>query len=304
MKLNTLRDFLAVAERGGVRAAARHLGLAQPAITRSIHELEKELGVALFERHTKGLRLTPTGEVFLRRASAIRHEIERARDEVEQMRGATHGRVALCMSTAPHLGLFADVLKPFRARYPDTHLEIIDGVYPLAEASLLDGALDFYIGPVPARVPGELQSEKLFDNTRVILGRKDHPLAQARSLRDLVGAEWITTSITHKAEEELGPLFEKHGLPAPRLAMKAQSALTFLTALVNSDLLMMLPIQWLQHPLLHGVLQEIKVREALPAPPICIVRRTGLPLTPAAEHYCTLVRRVSARLGAKAGSGR
>ena len=55
MKLNTLRDFLAVAERGGVRAAARHLGLAQPAITRSIHELEKELGVALFERHTLSL---------------------------------------------------------------------------------------------------------------------------------------------------------------------------------------------------------------------------------------------------------
>ncbi len=296
MKLSTLRDFLAVAERGGVRAAARHMGLAQPAITRSIHDLEKELGVALFERHTKGLRLTPMGQAFLRRASAIRHEIDRARDEIDQMRGATHGRITLCMSTAPHLGLFAEVLQPFRARYPDTHLEIIDGVYPLAEAPLLDGTLDFYIGPVPARVPGELQAEKLFDNTRVILGRKGHPLAGASSLADLIDAEWISTSITHKAEEELGPLFEKHGLPAPRLAMKAQSALTFLTALANSDLLMMLPIQWLQSPLLRGVLQEIHVSEALPAPPICIVHRTGLPLTPAAEYYCTLVRRVSARI--------
>ena len=72
--------------------------------------------------------------------------------------------------------------------------------------------------------------------------------------------------------------------------MRAQSALTFLTALPSSDLLMMLPVQWLRYPLLRDTFQEIKVREKLPAPPVCIVQRTGLPLTPAAEHYCTLLR--------------
>lgn len=293
MKLNALRDFLAVAERGGVRAAARHLGLAQPAISRSISELEKELGAALFERHAKGVQLTPVGQAFLRRATAIHHEIQRARDEAGQLRGAVNGRVTLGMSTAPHLELFPDVLPAFRARFPDIHLEIVDGVYPLIEGALLDGSMDFYVGPAPARVPGELRVEKLFDNTRVILGRKGHPLAQAKSLRELADAHWITTSITHKAEEELGPLFEKHGLPAPKLAMRAQSALTFLTALPSSDLLMMLPVQWLRYPLLRDTFQEIKVREKLPAPPVCIVQRTGLPLTPAAEHYCTLLRRAA-----------
>ena len=116
-------------------------------------------------------------------------------------------------------------------------------------------------------MPGELRVEKLFDNTRVILGRKGHPLAQAKSLRELADAHWITTSITHKAEEELGPLFEKHGLPAPKLAMRAQSALTFLTALPSSDLLMMLPVQWLRYPLLRDTFQEIKVRRSCPRRP-------------------------------------
>ena len=152
-------------------------------------------------------------------------------------------------------------------------------------------------------MPGELRVEKLFDNTRVILGRKGHPLAQAKSLRELADAHWITTSITHKAEEELGPLFEKHGLPAPKLAMRAQSALTFLTALPSSDLLMMLPVQWLRYPLLRDTFQEIKVREKLPAPPVCIVQRTGLPLTPAAEHYCTLLARRRAHQEAVAPTG-
>ena len=70
MKINSLRDFLAVAERGSLRAAARQLGLAQPAMTRSIQELEKELGVVLFERRAKGVVLTPMGEVFERRSLA------------------------------------------------------------------------------------------------------------------------------------------------------------------------------------------------------------------------------------------
>ena len=155
--------------------------------------------------------------------------------------------------------------------------------------------MDFYVGPAPARVPGELRVEAVRQYPRHP-GPQGHPLAQAKSLRELADAHWITTSITHKAEEELGPLFEKHGLPAPKLAMRAQSALTFLTALPSSDLLMMLPVQWLRYPLLRDTFQEIKVREKLPAPPVCIVQRTGLPLTPAAEHYCTLLRRAAGHI--------
>ena len=88
--------------------------------------------------------------------------------------------------------------------------------------------------------------EHLFDNTRVVLGRRGHPLGRARSLKDLVDAEWATTSVTFKAEEELRELFEQHQLPAPRLALQSQSALTLMVALANSDLLTMVPVQWTQ----------------------------------------------------------
>ena len=151
--------------------------------------------------------------------------------------------------------------------------------------------MDCYFGPAPNEVAPELTAEKLFDNTRLIVGRKGHPLAHAGSLRDLVDAEWITTSITHIAEEELGPLFEQNGLPAPKLVLQAHSTLTFLVALSYSDLLMMLPVQWTKSPLLRHAVQPIHVRELLPAPPICLVRRNGLQLTPAAEYFCDMMRR-------------
>ena len=63
-----------------------------------------------------------------------------------------------------------------------------------------------------------------------------------------------------------------------------------------TDLLMMLPVQWIQFPLWRDVLQQIMVKEALPAPMICIVRRAGLPLTPAAEYFVDMVRRASAHM--------
>ena len=89
-----MRDVVAISERGSLRAASRHLQLAQPALTRSVQELERELGVPLFERRARGMILTPMGEAFVRRASAVLSEVRRARDEVEQLHGGTRGRVA------------------------------------------------------------------------------------------------------------------------------------------------------------------------------------------------------------------
>jgi DNA-binding transcriptional LysR family regulator len=302
MKFNQLRDITAIAERGSLRAAARHLAIAQPALTRSVHELERELGAPLFERRARGMILTPMGEAFVRRANAVLSEIRRAREEVEQLHGGTHGRVVAGLSLAAHIALLPAALKPFRKRYPQVQLHLIEALYPTLEARLKDGSVDFYVGPQHERPPSsELVQEHLFDNTRIVLGRRGHPLAGARSLKELTGAEWATTSVTFKAEEELRDLFEQHGLPAPRLALQSQSALTLMVALANSDLLTMVPVQWTEFVAVSKSLAPIPVKEVFPAPSIVTVRRAGLPLTPAAELLLDLLRRNVPRRGRSPG---
>jgi LysR family transcriptional regulator of abg operon len=292
MKLNQLRDVIAISERGSLRGAARHLALAQPALTRSVRELERELGVPLFERRARGMRLTPMGESFVRRASAILTEVRRARDEVEQLHGGTSGQVVAGLSLAAHVALLPKALPAFRKRYPQVQLHLIEGLFPTLEAGLKDGSVDFYVGPQQERRPSsDLVQEKLFDNTRVILGRIGHPLVGARSLRNLVGAEWATTSVTFKAEEELRELFEQHKLPAPRLVLRSQSALTLMVSLANSDLLTMVPVQWTKFPAIANMLAAIPVKETFSAPSIVVVRRGELPLTPAAEYLLDLLKR-------------
>jgi DNA-binding transcriptional LysR family regulator len=292
MKLNQLRNILAIAERGSLRAAARHLGLAQPALSRSLQELEQELGVRLFERKARGMTVTPRGEPLVRRAGNVMMEVRRAREEIEQLNGSTSGTVAAAMSMITHIAIIPQILKPFRERYPNVELRVVEGQYPTVELGLRDGSIDFYVGPPPeSGLARGLAVEKVFDNTRAIFCRRGHPLAGSKSLAELADADWLTTSLTYNAEEELGALFLRQGLPMPRLGLRSQSALTMIVSLANSDLLAMLPLQWSTFPLTKNTLVTIDIGEKFPAPPTAIIQRSGYPLTPAAEFLLNLVRR-------------
>jgi DNA-binding transcriptional LysR family regulator len=292
MKLTQLRNIVTIAERGSLRAAARHLSMAQPVLTRNVRELEHELGIPLFERRARGMILTPMGQVFVRRASAILNEVRLVREEIEQLHGGVQGSVVCGLSISAHIALLPHAFRPFHKRYPDVKLHIIEGQYPSLEREIQSGKMDFYVGPLWRHaLPSDLICEKLLDNKRAIFGRKGHPLAKARSLRELVSAEWATTSITQRAEDELQEIFAHYRLPEPRLAVRSQSALTTMMALLNTDFLAMLPVQWTDFPIIGQALISIPVRESLPAPPLVVIRRSELPLTPAAEFFVDLLRR-------------
>ena len=123
--------------------------------------------------------------------------------------------------------------------------------------------------------------------------RKGHPLAGARSLRELKDAEWVTQSITDKPEDELGPIFKAHRLPPPRLVAQSHSGLTFLTLAAHTDLLMMLPSAWAEAELARGHIVRVDVAERLHCPSIVMITRAATPLTPAAEYFCDMLRRAS-----------
>ena len=148
MTLNQIRNVVAIAERGSLRSAARALGVTQPAVTRSIRELEHELGVTLFERKATGMALTTLGDAFVRRASGIQHEVERVRSEMEQLKGQRTGTVSIGLSPASHVALLSRVIGPFEKRYPDVKLRVVEGLFPTMERDLQDGVIDFYVGQI------------------------------------------------------------------------------------------------------------------------------------------------------------
>jgi LysR family transcriptional regulator of abg operon len=136
MKLHHLRNFIAAAEHSSFRAAARELHLAQPAITRSIRELEQELGVPLFERRQQGVRLTAGGQSFLRRAQAVQLELRRGQEELRQINGEMVGEVSIAMSTVANFLLQGKIVRNFRAKYPRAMLTITEGFFWAVESQI------------------------------------------------------------------------------------------------------------------------------------------------------------------------
>jgi LysR family transcriptional regulator, regulator of abg operon len=292
MKLDQLQHLVAIVEHGSLRAAARRMGMPQPAFTRSVRALERELGVALFMRESTGMSLTPAGRQFHVRASSIVNEARRARDEISQAVGEDQGTVVMALSIMPHVGLLPHALGAFRQRWPHVRLHLIEGLLPDVERGLRDGEIDFYLGAAPREGPAPgLAVQHLFSNTRAVVCRKGHPLAAARSLKSVSQAQWAVTAVDYNADDDLTRLFAAHGLPPPQVLLRARSAMSIMVALAYSDLLAMLPVQWGEFPLTCDALQLIRIREPLPAPDIVLVRRRELPLTPAAEFLCDMLMR-------------
>ena len=297
MKLHHLRNLVAVADANSIRGAARAQGLAQPAITRGLRDLEKELGVPLLERHGKGVSLNAYGESFVVRARSVLRDVERGREEIAQLKGGAdmgRGRVNAGLSSAVFLSLVPEVYRSFRKSFPDARLSLTEGLFPGLEPLLKNGSLDFYVGPRPV---GELDKayllHLLFRNQRVVVGRVGHPRAAVRSLRDLIDAEWIMTGVRQPIEVEFEEQFAAHGLPAPKAVTQTLTTLPVVTLLTATDALAFLPRQWVTSPIFKGALQEIPVEEALDGPDIVLIRRAAMPLTPLAEKLATLFERAS-----------
>ena len=295
MKLSHLRIVVAVVERGSVRSAARQLGMAQPAISRSIQELERELGVQLFERTKTGMVTTQVGEMVIRRAKMVQFEIQRTLDEVSHFKGLDVGSISIGLSTAAHVAILPRILAPFRQRYPKVRLKFTEGLFPYLEADIRDGLIDIYVGPVPQdRKSDDLIVEHLFENRRIIIGRFGHPLAEATSVRQLAEASWVTTPVMADTEDEVNAIYSAVGLPRPNIVAQANSAMSIISVVASSDLLAPMPQQWIDFIARSNLVVQIPVVETTYAPPICVVHLARSPLTPATQYLKDLIDRAAA----------
>ena len=247
MKLHHFRNVVAVVERGSLRAGAKHLGLAQPAVSRSIKELEQELGLVLFERNKFGMTLTRAGEVFVRRARAIQAEFARTLEEMEHLKGEDRGAITVGCSSAALIAMMPTIVNRFYVKYPNIRIKLLEGSLPMLEAEIRDGLIDLYYGAVATGfVDPALFIETLFENERIIICRRDHPLRHATSLQELVGASWVTTPMAVDSDNEVNSVFTAAGLPPPRIVMQAYSAMNLAVIVATSQLLAPVAQQWVE----------------------------------------------------------
>lgn len=304
MRLSQIRDFLAVVESGGIRAAARKLGVSQPAITRSVRGLEAELHVRLLQRTPTGAVPTESGRAFVARARAAQAELRKAEEEIDLLSQAV-GSVAFGVSPTSAM-MVPEAIARFRQQFPQTRIRIAEGLPQALIPMVRDQTLEFAIcRRALLRLDSGLAFRPLLRNDFAVVVRRDHPLENAGSLAQLVDASWISLLPADAGDSPFDSAFSAAGLSVPKQVIQCESYNTAIGLIAKTDMLGFLARQLLADSILGDFLREIRVSEPLPSFSVGLFTRTGTPLTQAGQAMAReiiAVARARARSAAPPGT--
>jgi LysR family carnitine catabolism transcriptional activator len=182
LNLTRIRSFIAVAEERQFRRAAERIGISQPALSAHIRDLELDLGVALFSRTTRSVRLTAEGESFLHRAQQALEDLNAAVLEVRERAQLKRGRVVIAATPTIASQVLPPIIASFTQRFAGVRIQVLEAIAAEVERLVADGRADFGAGPRPEGRT-ELAFSLLFRERLCGVLPIDHPLARRRRLR-------------------------------------------------------------------------------------------------------------------------
>lgn len=241
-----LRAFLAIAKQANLSAAADTIGLTQPSLTKRLANLEDDLGGKLFERHRRGMRLTPGGRLFLARARRIEHEYDQAREEIGAL--TEMGLETIRVGAGPlfHLRYAAPLFAQLRRRFPALGFDLIADQNSVTLPMLRDGRIDVVLGAIEPLEPDSLISAiSVAEIEQSVIMAAGDPTAQNAILRpeDLEGFSWVAYSGAADNIPLLRRYFSEHGLSAPRIVAHSTSFAAALDLTREFGAKLMAPLQ-------------------------------------------------------------
>jgi DNA-binding transcriptional LysR family regulator len=178
MELRHLRYYVAIAEERSFTRAAERLWIAQPGLSTQIRRLEAELGVKLFERHTRGVDLTVAGELFLERARAVLAAADAARSIGHDLQAGLAGSIRLGIATGAAWRLAPQLLDTFSRDRPAVEVTVVEAQGGTLVRDLRDGRLDAILAPAAVR-SAELHSVRVAREPWLVLAAASHRLGTA-----------------------------------------------------------------------------------------------------------------------------
>jgi DNA-binding transcriptional LysR family regulator len=225
IQLDDIDYFLAVAEEGQVRKAAQRLGISQPAVSKALQRLEKELGFELFERSTKGMTPTKVAEQFRQRTGAIRGALRDAVKEATDLHLGALGLLRVGVSPLYVQMLFVPAFMQLHRQRPAATVRASVHLNDELWRLLRQGELDLTLSSLPALVPDDFQTIELMKDDLCIVARLGHPLHGKRRLKlaDLEQVEWMLPGPDVAARRHVEALLAQAGLPPPRIALEVSN---------------------------------------------------------------------------------
>lgn len=236
--------FLQVVQQGHVGRAAASAGVTQPAISKAIRRLEAAIGVTLFERGAHGARLTSDGHLFLdsaRRFDAQHVELMRSAAE---LRAQHAGLLRVGLTNPASDSVPVQALSEMVRRRPGLRMVLSIGKSDALNDAVEKGELDLAVVPTYPGFSFSCSQVEIGEDRARVAARADHPLARLPTLglESLVDQAWALSSRSSASRRLLAQVFERAGLPPPRVAVEAEyTSDAIMGLLAGTDMLGLVP---------------------------------------------------------------
>jgi DNA-binding transcriptional LysR family regulator len=297
IRLQDMHILMAVIQAGSMGKAARRLNMSQPNISKSVADLERELGVRLLDRYRQGVKPTEGGRALLDGGTIVFDELRQTVKNIEFFADPAAGEVRIGCTPTIAESFGAAVIDRLSRRYPRIVFHLVTGYAEGLHLRLHERSLDLLFARKPGPIADEhLNFEFLFDDRSVVVAGGHSPWARRRTLTlaELVNEPWVlpprgrgTTSIAMEA-------FAASGLHYPRATVivdgPPQARLSLLT---SGRFLTIVPASTLRFPAQRPEIRILPVELALARMPIGVFTLKNRTLTPTARLFIETARDVA-----------
>ena len=303
LRLAQLMVFEKVIETGSILAASGELAMTQPAVSKSMRELEQQLGAPLFVRGKRGVVLTEFGQLFARHARAMLAGLQDMADGLNAWHGGATGRVVVGAMLSATAALLPEAISRLRAVAPDVVVAVRVGPNSALFPALARAELDLMVGFLPANASAAVQEAApgtrlvhvpLYDEGMSVVVGPGHPLARRASVRvaELRRFEWIVPTPDAVDYPAVRAFFEREGLGLPRRRVESVSILTNLGLLTRRPMVALMPQSVAAHLAAAGLVVPLPLPAIGPFSTVGYTRRAGRVPNTAVQHLVDALHEV------------
>jgi DNA-binding transcriptional LysR family regulator len=302
LKLKHLQLLVALEEFRHLGRAAEFLALTQPAVSKSLAEIERLFGLDLFVRSTRGTEPTAYGATVARFARSVLADFGRTREELAAAASGAAGRVAVGAMVVATPALVADAVDRFKARAPKAALSVEEGDLSRLLPRLRVGELDLIAGRLePGYAAPDLYAEPLYAEPMCLVAARESALARTASPRweELAAQPWVVPPAWAASRVKLNQAFYRRGLQPPADLIETASYLMTVTFLRRRKAIGFVARGVGRHLEREGIARVLPLELRLELPPVGLLTMRSRRHTPAAEQFLECVRESARKQGAR-----
>jgi DNA-binding transcriptional LysR family regulator len=303
ISLHDLRVLMSVVQAGSMGKAAERLATSQPAISRSIADLEGALGVRLLDRSSKGIEPTAYGRALLNRGTVVFDELKEGIKDLRFLADPTTGDLTIGASIAVASGFVCSIIDRLSQRYQRLTFQVLATDTATAYRALLDRKVDLSIVHVIEPIAEELLNvEVLFHDPHVVVAGLESPWTRRRRLGlvDLLNEPWTLPMSDSPYGAVVFEAFRASGLAVPQTIVTGTLPVRN-AMLATGRFVSMVPRVVMRFPVRHQWLKSLPIELPTTPRPLALITLKNRTLSPVAQLFTSFAREAAAPLAKDSG---